>query len=228
MMHVGKSTLSAACKDTYGMSVIQLMRQVRLEQCRMALIKPERTTTVRSVMAKYRFTNQNRFAKAYKEAFAELPSETYMRGQGLKLQGLAKPRADSSESSRPIDLSPKLRQSDLSPPCSSPTSLPLTCTSGVDLHKNYGFVGVDPKHTEPYNSGVSPFDHVTPLATSEDAWLAVSQEVETIADKFCEARSLCVYLAEGMGGLELDPDHRAAVRTLADNLSSMQMQLRQT
>ena len=89
MLHVGKSTLSAACKDTYGMSVIQLMRQVRLEQCRMALIKPGRTTTVRSVMTKYRFTNQNRFAKTYKEAFAELPSETYMRGQGqLKLQGL--------------------------------------------------------------------------------------------------------------------------------------------
>ena len=89
MMHVGKSTLSEACKSTYGLSVIQLMRQVRLEQCRMALTKPERNTTVRSVMTKYRFTNQNRFAKTYKEAFAELPSETYMRGQGqLKLQGL--------------------------------------------------------------------------------------------------------------------------------------------
>ena len=62
---------------------------------------------------------------------------------------------------------------------------------------------VDPKPTEPYNSGVSPFDHVTPLATSEDAWLAVSQEVETIADKLCEARSFCVYLAEGMGGSNL-------------------------
>jgi len=31
-----------------------------------------------------------------------------------------------------------------------------------------------------------------------------------------------------MGGLELDPEHRAAVRALVDNLSSMQMQLRQT
>ena len=69
---------------------------------------------------------------------------------------------------------------------------------------------------------------MTPLATSEDAWLAVSQEVETIADKLCEARSLCVYLAEGLSGVELDPEHRAAVRALVDNLSSMQMQLRQT
>ena len=87
---------------------------------------------------------------------------------------------------------------------------------------------VDPRHTEPYNSGVSPFDQVTPLATSEDAWLAVSQEVEAIAEKLCEARSFCVYLAEGMGGVELDPEHRAAVRALVDNFSSMQMQLRQT
>ena len=97
MMHVGKSTLSAACKDTYGMSVVALMRKVRLEQCRMALIKPEAATTVRSVMTKYRFTNQNRFAKTYKDAFGELPSETYMRGQGpVKTAGTVKSKADSS------------------------------------------------------------------------------------------------------------------------------------
>ena len=42
MMHTGKSTLSAACTETYGLSVMALMRQVRLEQCRMALLKPDR------------------------------------------------------------------------------------------------------------------------------------------------------------------------------------------
>ena len=84
----------------------------------------------------------------------------------------------------------------------------------------------DSLDTTPYNHGVSPFDQVQNLASSEDAWLALSQEVETIADKLCEARSFCVFLAEGMAGVDLDPDHLAAVRALADNLSSMQMQLR--
>jgi len=80
--------------------------------------------------------------------------------------------------------------------------------------------------TGSYKSGVSSFDQVQNLATSEDAWLALSQEVEAIADKLCEARSFCVFLAEGLGGVELEPDHLAAIRALADNLSSMQMQLR--
>ena len=69
MIHVGRSTLSAACTETYGLSVMALMRQVRLEQCRMALLKPNRKTTVETVMRKYRFNNRARFAKTYKEAF---------------------------------------------------------------------------------------------------------------------------------------------------------------
>ena len=82
MIHVGKSTLSAACTETYGLSVMALMRQVRLEQCRMALLKPNRETTVETVMRKYRFNNRARFARTYKEAFGELPSAALQRGLG--------------------------------------------------------------------------------------------------------------------------------------------------
>ena len=89
MLHVGKSTLSAACKEAYGMSVVALMRKVRLEQCRLAFLKPQGLTSVESVMRRYRFTNRNRFAAMYREAFGELPSDSYQRGQGqLKLKGL--------------------------------------------------------------------------------------------------------------------------------------------
>ena len=89
MLHVGKSTLRRACTDAYGMSVVGLMRRVRLEQCRLAFVKPGKATTVESVRRKYRFTNKGRFARLYQEAFGELPSETYMRGQGqLKLKGI--------------------------------------------------------------------------------------------------------------------------------------------
>ena len=89
MLHISKSTLSAACKDAYGMSVVALMRKVRLEQCRLAFLKPKGLTSVESVMRRYRFTNRNRFAAMYREAFGELPSDSYQRGQGqLKLKGL--------------------------------------------------------------------------------------------------------------------------------------------
>lgn len=81
-------------------------------------------------------------------------------------------------------------------------------------------------HAAPYNSGVSPLDQVQNLVTSEDAYLALCQEIEAIADKLCETRSLCVYLAEGLGGVDLKPEHLAVARVLQDNLSSMQMQLR--
>ena len=89
MIHVGRSTLSAACTETYGLSVMALMRQVRLEQCRMALLKPNRGTTVETVMRKYRFNNRARFARTYKEAFGELPSAALQRGCGqLRIKGI--------------------------------------------------------------------------------------------------------------------------------------------
>ena len=71
------------------MSVVALMRKVRLEQCRLSFLKPQGLTSVESVMRRYRFTNRNRFAAMYREAFGELPSDSYQRGQGqLKLKGL--------------------------------------------------------------------------------------------------------------------------------------------
>ena len=89
MMHIGKSTLSASCTETYGLSVMALMRQVRLEQCRMALLKPERGTTVDTVMRKYRFNNRARFAATYRDAFGELPSAALQRGFGqLRIEGI--------------------------------------------------------------------------------------------------------------------------------------------
>jgi len=89
MLHVGSSTLKRACTDAYGMSVIGLMRQVRLEQCRLSFLKPEPGATVDSVRKKYRFTTKSRFARMYKESFGELPSESFMRGQGqLRIKGI--------------------------------------------------------------------------------------------------------------------------------------------
>ena len=143
MLHVGKSTLAAACKDAYGMSVVALMRKVRLEQCRMALIKPKGLTLLRSVMRQISLHQPESLCCDVQGSLCRDCLLTRTSG------GRASSNCREYEAlgrffrtcSRPLDLSPKLRQSDLSPPCSSPTSLQLTCTCGVDLHKNYGFVG---------------------------------------------------------------------------------------
>ena len=71
MLLVSRSTLSAACRDTYGLSVGSLFRMVRLEQCRLALKDGWSVTTV---MQRYRFTNRGKFAAYYKAAFGVLPS----------------------------------------------------------------------------------------------------------------------------------------------------------
>lgn len=71
MLLVSRSTLSAACRDTYGLSVGSLFRMVRLEQCRLAL---RDGWSVATVMKRYRFTNRGKFAAYYKAAFGVLPS----------------------------------------------------------------------------------------------------------------------------------------------------------
>ena len=71
MLLVSRSTLSAACKESYGLSVGSLLRMVRLEQCRIAL---REGGSVAEVMKRYRFSNRGSFARYYKAAFGELPS----------------------------------------------------------------------------------------------------------------------------------------------------------
>ena len=71
MLYASRSTLSAACLESYGVSVGSLMRLARLEQCRIAL---GQGMSVGQVMKKYRFTNRARFAAYYKAAFGVLPS----------------------------------------------------------------------------------------------------------------------------------------------------------
>ena len=78
-LNVGKTTLSEHCRQAYGMGVMQLFRHVRLEQARLALLEPNRCTSIEDIRLRYRFSNRARFANAYKQAFGLLPSETRAR-----------------------------------------------------------------------------------------------------------------------------------------------------
>lgn len=78
-LHVGKTTLSEQCRETYGMGVMQFFRQVRLEQVRLALLQPGQPSSIEAIRVRYRFSNRARFANAYRKAFGHLPSETRPR-----------------------------------------------------------------------------------------------------------------------------------------------------
>lgn len=57
------------------------LRQVRLEQARAELSRLGGEASVTAVMTRWHFGNVGRFAKRYREAFGELPSETARRGR---------------------------------------------------------------------------------------------------------------------------------------------------
>lgn len=89
MLPTTRSTLAAATREAYGLGPKELMRRVRLEQCRMAFLKPTRNTQVESTMRRYGFTNRKAFADHYKAAFMELPSAALQRGYGqLRIKGI--------------------------------------------------------------------------------------------------------------------------------------------
>lgn len=78
-LNIGKTTLSEHCRSSYGMGVMQFLRQIRLEQARIALSDPSRGWTVDDVRTRYRFSNRARFAASYQKTFGYLPSATPKR-----------------------------------------------------------------------------------------------------------------------------------------------------
>jgi transcriptional regulator GlxA family with amidase domain len=60
------------CRGTTPMAVL---RRIRLEAARAALAGTDPPPSIREVAAAYRFTNPSRFARLFKEAFGQSPSE---------------------------------------------------------------------------------------------------------------------------------------------------------
>ena len=89
MLPTSRSTLAAATRESYGLAPKELMRRVRLEQCRMSFLKPKAGTKVETTMRRYGFTNRKAFADHYRNAYQELPRAALQRGFGqLKLKGV--------------------------------------------------------------------------------------------------------------------------------------------
>ena len=85
-LDTGQASLYRVCNDYFGMGIIEMMTQIRLEEARRALLMQKqnhsnRKTTVREIAIYYGFKHQGRFSRRYFTTFGELPSQTI---EGIK------------------------------------------------------------------------------------------------------------------------------------------------
>ncbi len=85
-LDASQASLYRVCQDHFGMGIIEMMTQVRLEEARRALLykKFEPTNshhTVKEIALSYGFKHQGRFSRRYFTNFGELPSQTLERAK---------------------------------------------------------------------------------------------------------------------------------------------------
>ena len=85
-LDTGQASLYRVCQDYFGMGIIEMMTQIRLEEARRSLIMLKQKVkghaiTVRDVAITYGFKHQGRFSRRYFTCFGELPSQTLERGK---------------------------------------------------------------------------------------------------------------------------------------------------
>ena len=83
-LNVGQASLYRACQDSFGMGIIEMMTQVRLEEARRSMIYHTTTSTcdnntIREIAIRFGFKHQGRFSRRYFTSFGELPSQTLKR-----------------------------------------------------------------------------------------------------------------------------------------------------
>lgn len=80
-LDVGQASLYRVCQDYFGMGIIEMMTQVRLEEARRLMIYHSTTSnfdnsTIRDIAIRFGFKHQGRFSRRYFTSFGELPSHT--------------------------------------------------------------------------------------------------------------------------------------------------------
>jgi transcriptional regulator GlxA family with amidase domain len=67
--------LQLAFRRCRRMTPMAALRRIRLEAARAALTRADGPASIRTIAAAYRFTNAGRFARLFKEAFGQFPSD---------------------------------------------------------------------------------------------------------------------------------------------------------
>ena len=80
-LDTSQASLYRVCQDYFGMGIIEMMMQVRLEESRRALLAHKALadsteTTIRDIAIRYGFKHSGRYARRYFTSFGELPSQT--------------------------------------------------------------------------------------------------------------------------------------------------------
>ncbi len=73
---VSERLLHHAFKKNYGITPKKYLLNLRMHSVKQELLLADPTTTITSVIQKYHFYNQSTFTQAYREMFAELPSDS--------------------------------------------------------------------------------------------------------------------------------------------------------
>ncbi|WP_397476051.1 AraC family transcriptional regulator [Pusillimonas sp.] len=77
----GVRTLSRMCRTSYGVSPMQLLRDMRLDKVRLDLLNAPVDGGVSEVALRWGFAHLGRFAAAYRSRFGEAPHETLAAAQ---------------------------------------------------------------------------------------------------------------------------------------------------
>lgn len=72
-------TLTRMCRLQYGVSPMQLVRDLRLDQIRQALINATVDNSVSEIALRWGYTHLGRFAAAYRQRFGEAPHDTLQK-----------------------------------------------------------------------------------------------------------------------------------------------------
>lgn len=88
LLNAGQASLYRVCQDYFGMGIIEMMTQVRLEEARRAMIYKSTNSicdinTIREIAIRFGFKHQGRFSRRYFTSFGELPSQTLRRSKLL-------------------------------------------------------------------------------------------------------------------------------------------------
>ena len=80
------SSITKASREQFGVSPMQLLKQIRLQQVQKLLMDPEQqeqlgTQSIGSIAQRFGFTAPNHFARDFRTMFGEIPSQTYIRRQ---------------------------------------------------------------------------------------------------------------------------------------------------
>ncbi|MDA7436526.1 helix-turn-helix domain-containing protein [Synechococcus sp. AH-601-B19] len=85
-LDTGQASLYRVCQDYFGMGIIEMMTQIRLEEARRSLLMLKQSEnnhalTVRDIAISYGFKHQGRFSRRYFTSFGEMPSQTLDRSK---------------------------------------------------------------------------------------------------------------------------------------------------